>query len=109
MAESLEFDGQTEKLKPPFKYNRYTGTVKWFNVKEGYGFITRHDTNEDIFVHSSAIYRKNPRHMIKSVGEGEVVEFSLVASKITGPNFKPVKGSPFVATQFRRRPDIGVS
>lgn len=75
---------------------RLTGTVKWFNVKDGFGFITRHDTGEDVFVHESCILRPNSRHSVRSVGDGEVVEFGLIASKVTGPGFKRVKGSAFV-------------
>ena len=40
-------DGQEKK--------RLNGTVKWFNVSKGYGFIKREDKEKDIFVHLSAV------------------------------------------------------
>lgn len=86
----------TKRNKSIKANKRLTGTVKWFNVKDGFGFITRHDTGEDVFVHQSCILRPNSRHSVPSVGEGEVVEFGLIASKVTGPGFKRVKGSAYV-------------
>ena len=31
------------------------GTVKWYNARKGYGFITPDDNSEDVFVHATAL------------------------------------------------------
>lgn len=83
--------------------SRLTGIVKWFNAKTGYGFVTRCDTGEDVFVHFTGIARKNPRHMMKSLGDGEIVEFNILATNVTGPVGRPVRGNPYVSNLPVRR------
>ena len=31
------------------------GTVKWYNARKGYGFITPNDNSDDVFVHATAL------------------------------------------------------
>ncbi|TVZ39177.1 CspA family cold shock protein [Alteromonadaceae bacterium 2753L.S.0a.02] len=52
---------------------RELGTVKWFNNARGYGFITRGEETEDIFVH----YRNIRGEGYRSLTEGQKVEFEL--------------------------------
>jgi CspA family cold shock protein len=47
------------------------GTVKWFNVEKGFGFIEV-EGEKDIFVHSSAILGNESR---KNLDEGQKVQF----------------------------------
>lgn len=52
---------------------RLSGTVKWFNNARGYGFITRGENSEDIFVH----YRSIRGEGYRSLAEGQLVEFAV--------------------------------
>ena len=50
-----------------------TGTVKWFNAKKGYGFISD-ENSDDIFVHFSALNMSG----FKVLEEGDKVEFEVI-------------------------------
>ncbi|MDI3473445.1 MAG: cold shock protein [Thermotogaceae bacterium] len=61
------------------------GTVKWFNPKKGYGFITK-DEGGDVFVHYSAISMDG----FRTLQEGQKVEFDIQNSE-KGPQAVNVK------------------
>ena len=50
------------------------GTVKWFDDRKGYGFITPEDGSKDVFVHHTAIKSEG----FRSLAEGQAVEFDIV-------------------------------
>ena len=54
-----------------------TGTVKWFDSKKGFGFITREQGDKDIFVHYTSIEGEG----FRSLKDGESVEFELIESE----------------------------
>jgi len=59
------------------------GTVKWYNARKGYGFITGEDGKE-VFVHRTAI----PSDL--SLNDGDSVQFEVETSD-RGPQAKSVK------------------
>ena len=53
--------------------DKQKGTVKFFNEKKGYGFITKGDGN-DVFVHFTSIESEDD---FKTLKEGQAVEFEV--------------------------------
>ena len=68
---------------------RYTGRVKWFNNKTGYGFITVTDgprAESDVFVHHSSINVDSEQY--KYLVQGEYVEFKLLETNTPNHEFQ---------------------
>lgn len=83
-----------------FVDRRVQGVAKWYNYKNGFGFVTRSDTNQDIFVHKSGIQATNKA--VASLDDSEAVEFDviqdsnkLLAINVTGPNGSVLRGSKY--------------
>lgn len=53
--------------------SKYTGTVKWYSMEKGYGFISCNEGN-DVFVHHSQIKEKGPE---KDLHDGENITFDI--------------------------------
>ncbi len=56
---------------------RMTGTVKWYNEKKGYGFITSDRTGEDVFLHHTAL---QPQEEVQVV-TGDRITFKIQNQK----------------------------
>jgi CspA family cold shock protein len=65
---------------------RERGTVKWFNVSKGFGFIVR-ENGEEIFVHFRSIRGEGRR----GLRDGQSVSF-VVAQSDKGPQAEDVAG-----------------
>jgi CspA family cold shock protein len=66
-----------------------TGTVKWFNMQKGYGFIAPDDGGADVFVHISALQQEG----LTGLSDGQAVEFQI----------EPGKGGKTAAAKLKLR------
>ena len=49
-----------------------TGTVKWFNLTKGYGFIEPINKSKDVFIHVSALERAG----LRNLNEGQKIGYN---------------------------------
>jgi CspA family cold shock protein len=56
------------------------GTVKWFNVQKGFGFIQPETGEKDVFVHISAVERSGMGNLV----EGQKVSYELARDQRSG-------------------------
>lgn len=54
-----------------------TGTVKWFNMEKGYGFITPQEGGKDVFLHITAVQAAG----LKSLNEGDKVGYDIITER----------------------------
>lgn len=55
----------------------YTGTVKWFNLTKGYGFIAPSDGQQDVFIHITALKDAN----ISNLSEGQKIRYNTTTNR----------------------------
>ena len=69
--------------------DRFTGRVKWFNNKAGYGFVTVTDgpkSGSDVFVHHTSINVESEQY--KYLVQGVYVEFGFTDTKTSDHEFQ---------------------
>ena len=54
-----------------------TGTVKWFNVTKGFGFIAPQDGGADVFVHITALQAAG----LSGLNDGQQVSYDVVMER----------------------------
>jgi CspA family cold shock protein len=56
------------------------GTVKFFNLAKGFGFISPHDGGADVFVH----FRRRALGLVRSLEKGDEMSFELEKDRRSG-------------------------
>lgn len=54
-----------------------TGTVEWFNMQKGYGFIAPENGGADVFVHITAVEKAG----FRTLNENEKIAYDLLSEK----------------------------
>lgn len=54
-----------------------TGTVKWYNMKKGYGFIQSEANVKDIFIHATLLQKSGLKRLLP----GQKVRFEIYDDK----------------------------
>ena len=57
-----------------------TGTVKFYNIQKGFGFIQPNDGSKDVFVHATALERAG----IRGLADGQKVAFDTAEDRRSG-------------------------
>jgi CspA family cold shock protein len=65
--------GSDDQASPSAGAATATGTVKWFSLQKGFGFIVNAATGKDVFVHISAVEKAG----LTKLNEGQQVDFVL--------------------------------
>lgn len=65
-----------------------TGTVKFFNVQKGYGFIAQDNGGPDVFVHISAVELAG----MHNLNEGQKLSFDVQADRRSGKSAAATTG-----------------
>mgnify|MGYP001453821794 FL=1 len=63
------------------------GTVKWFNVSKGFGFIQPEGGGKDVFVHVTAVREAG----LETLDENQEVEFEMVDGRDGRQNAGDIK------------------
>jgi len=53
------------------------GTVKWFNLDKGFGFLQPQDSSKDVFVHITALQAAG----INTLNDGQKVTYDVVTER----------------------------
>ena len=75
------------------------GTVKWYNARKGYGFITPDDKSDDVFVHATSLKECG----LKKLFTGSEVSFEI-SEDDKGKRVKSIKVTKEVKPEVEEKP-----